>query len=76
MSEKRGRPKGSRNKPKGHGFYKLSPDQVAAHFADAPYILVSKDWLLNKIGDANLFDSFFNKNPSPTQEKQWKIQEL
>ena len=75
MSKLKGRPKGSKNKPKRPGFYKLSPEEISRHFADAPYILVSKDWLLNKIGDNQLFDSYFN---SPTTETttSWKVQEL
>ena len=71
-----GRPRGSKNKPKRAGFYKLSPDQISAHFNNAPYILVSKDWLLNKIGDTKLFDSFFKETTQKTENTGWEIQQL
>lgn len=75
MSKLKGRPKGSKNKPKRPGFYKLSPEEISRHFSDAPYVLVSKDWLLNKIGDNQLFDSFF-KSPTTETPTSWKVQEL
>jgi|TARA_R110000824_G_scaffold11959_4_gene52619 hypothetical protein len=70
-----GRPKGSRNKAKRAGFYKLSPAQISSHFSNAPYVLVSKDWLLNRIGDKKLFDTFFEEATVKT-ENSWKVQEL
>ena len=72
-----GRPKGSRNVPKRQGFYKLSPEQIVDCFADAPFIPVSKDWLLKQIGDGALFDAFFSAStPEPTQSADWNLQEL
>lgn len=77
MSTKKatGRPKGSRNRPKIQGFYKLSPEQIIDYFGDAPFIPVSKDWLFKKVGDAQLFDAFF-KEGQPLPNSNWKIQEL
>ena len=73
----KGRPKGSRNVPKRPGFYKLSPQQIEEYFGEAPYILVSKDWLLKRIGDNKLFDAFFNASAtSLTEESAWELQEL
>jgi len=77
MSAKKciGRPKGSRNRPKIQGFYKLSPQQVLEHFGEVPFIPVSKDWLLKKVGDTKLFDAFFlhqQQEPPPS----WKVQQL
>jgi hypothetical protein len=73
----KGRPKGSRNLPKRPGFYKLSPEQIAEYFSDAPYVLVSKDWLLKRIGDNKLFDAFFNAPATPqSDESVWTVQEL
>ena len=75
-TKSKGRPRGSKNKPKLPGFYKLSPEQILAHFGDSPYILVSKDWLFKSLGDNQLFDTFFSASPAPTPEPKWKIQEL
>ena len=75
-TKSQGRPKGSRNLPKRQGFYKLSPQQIADHFGEDPYVLVSKDWLLKKIGDTKLFDSFFNGQDPQESQSTWKLQEL
>ena len=72
----KGRPKGSRNIPKRPGFYKLTPQQIADYFEEAPYVLVSKDWLLKRIGDTKLFDAFFNATPSDTESTPWTVQDL
>ena len=72
----KGRPKGSRNVPKRPGFYKLTPQQISDYFGEAPYVLVSKDWLLKRIGDTKLFDAFFNSASPITENSAWKVQDL
>jgi hypothetical protein len=78
MSTKKnvGRPKGSRNRPKIQGFYKLAPQQVLEYFGDAPFIPVSKDWLLKRVGDTKLFDAFFQTKELESPSPSWKVQEL
>jgi hypothetical protein len=46
------------------------------HFAEVPFIPVSKDWLLNKVGDSKLFDAFFQQQQQEEPTSSWKVQQL